>query len=357
MTADAVGGVWTFALELARGLADQGVETLLAVLGPAPDAAQRRAAFAVPGLRLALTGLPLEWQDRAGPFDAGARRRLLALERAFRPDIVHASGFREAAAGFAAPVLLTAHSCVRTWWRACRGGDPPPEWDFLRGRRAPGPGGGRRARRPHRRVPFRLRRRLGPAAAGARRAERARPAAPAPRPAPARGPGRRAPVGRGERDRDPRRRRPSAALAGRGRGRGGRRPSRRGSAPPRPAGAGGPARPHGGGGDLRAPARYEPFGLGILEAATQGCALVLGDLPSLVELWKGAARFVAAGRAGGAAGGAPGADRRHERPRAPGGRRPRAGRPLHPGADDRGLSRPLRRPPRRPARGPEACGA
>jgi glycosyltransferase involved in cell wall biosynthesis len=41
-----------------------------------------------------------------------------------------------------------------------------------------------------------------------------------------------------------------------------------------------------------APARYEPFGLAILEAARDGCALVLGDIPSLRELWEGAAVFV-----------------------------------------------------------------
>jgi glycosyltransferase involved in cell wall biosynthesis len=41
-----------------------------------------------------------------------------------------------------------------------------------------------------------------------------------------------------------------------------------------------------------APARYEPFGLGILEAAASGCALVLGDIPSLRENWGGAALFV-----------------------------------------------------------------
>jgi glycosyltransferase involved in cell wall biosynthesis len=40
------------------------------------------------------------------------------------------------------------------------------------------------------------------------------------------------------------------------------------------------------------PARYEPFGLSILEAAVSGCALVLGDIPSLRELWDGAALFV-----------------------------------------------------------------
>lgn len=41
-----------------------------------------------------------------------------------------------------------------------------------------------------------------------------------------------------------------------------------------------------------APAVYEPFGLGILEAARDGCALILGDIPSLRELWEDAAIFV-----------------------------------------------------------------
>jgi glycosyltransferase involved in cell wall biosynthesis len=40
------------------------------------------------------------------------------------------------------------------------------------------------------------------------------------------------------------------------------------------------------------PARYEPFGLSVLEAAMSGCALVLGDIPSLRENWTNAAIFV-----------------------------------------------------------------
>jgi glycosyltransferase involved in cell wall biosynthesis len=40
------------------------------------------------------------------------------------------------------------------------------------------------------------------------------------------------------------------------------------------------------------PARYEPFGLSILEAALCGCALVLGDIPSLREIWGDAAQYV-----------------------------------------------------------------
>jgi glycosyltransferase involved in cell wall biosynthesis len=41
-----------------------------------------------------------------------------------------------------------------------------------------------------------------------------------------------------------------------------------------------------------APARYEPFGLAPLEAAAAGCALVLGDIGSLREVWEDAALFV-----------------------------------------------------------------
>jgi glycosyltransferase involved in cell wall biosynthesis len=41
------------------------------------------------------------------------------------------------------------------------------------------------------------------------------------------------------------------------------------------------------------PARYEPFGLSVLEAALGGCALVLGDIPSLREVWGDDALFVA----------------------------------------------------------------
>ena len=40
------------------------------------------------------------------------------------------------------------------------------------------------------------------------------------------------------------------------------------------------------------PALYEPFGLSVLEAARAGCCLILSDIPSLRELWDGAAIFV-----------------------------------------------------------------
>ena len=46
-------------------------------------------------------------------------------------------------------------------------------------------------------------------------------------------------------------------------------------------------------------ARYEPFGLSVLEAAQAGCALVLSDIPTFRELWDGAALFAPPGDAPG----------------------------------------------------------
>ena len=39
-------------------------------------------------------------------------------------------------------------------------------------------------------------------------------------------------------------------------------------------------------------ARYEPFGLAVLEAALAGCPLVLADIPTFRELWEEVALFV-----------------------------------------------------------------
>ncbi len=42
MTADAVGGVWRYSLDLIDGLAKHGVSVLLASMGPRPSEDQKR---------------------------------------------------------------------------------------------------------------------------------------------------------------------------------------------------------------------------------------------------------------------------------------------------------------------------
>src|SRR5690606_31971485 len=93
MTADAVGGVWTYAVELANVLARRGVTTALAVMGPPPSAGQRAAAAQVPGLTLLHAPYRLEWSAGCEvDLDASADW-LLGLESRFAADLVHVNGF------------------------------------------------------------------------------------------------------------------------------------------------------------------------------------------------------------------------------------------------------------------------
>ena len=57
LAADTAGSDWSYSLDLARGLSRLGVETILALLGPSPSAAQRVAAASVPMLEMVETGL------------------------------------------------------------------------------------------------------------------------------------------------------------------------------------------------------------------------------------------------------------------------------------------------------------
>ncbi|MFT8244348.1 glycosyltransferase family 4 protein [Roseomonas sp. BN140053] len=129
MTADAVGGVWPYALDLARGLAAEGVRTTLAVLGPTPAADQLAEAAAVPGLSTLHTDLPLDWLAADADTVERTGEALAELVRADGADLLHLnSPAHAAAARFPVPVVGVAHSCVATWWDAVKSG-PLPE-DF-----------------------------------------------------------------------------------------------------------------------------------------------------------------------------------------------------------------------------------
>jgi glycosyltransferase involved in cell wall biosynthesis len=124
VTCDAVGGVWTYATNLARCLAQPGHRVHLVTLGPSPTVEQRDAVAEVAGVTLETTELPLEWMDPAGLHIAATSRELRRIEHSFNPNVIHLNGFREALSGWSAPTLVVAHSCVQSWWRACRGEAP-----------------------------------------------------------------------------------------------------------------------------------------------------------------------------------------------------------------------------------------
>jgi glycosyltransferase involved in cell wall biosynthesis len=302
MTADAVGGVWTYALDLVEALAATGMRTVLAVTGPVL-AEDRRRADAVPGLTLECGPFPLEWMPQPEAELQRANAWLLGLAARHRPELVHLNGYAPALLSWEAPTVLAAHSCLASWWRAVEGGDPPAEW-------APHIDRVARALRCADRVvaPSHAMARMMASVYGdtAERIEVIR------------------------NGRDPRALSHTVAkeafvlAAGRlwDRGKGIDVLDAAARDLDCPVYAAGPLKgPEGSVADIArihclgplregelagwmaragvfcAPARYEPFGLTVLEAALSGAALVLSDIASFRELWEGAAVFVPVGDA------------------------------------------------------------
>ncbi len=290
MTADAVGGVWTYALELARNLNRFDVEVHLAVLGPPPDRAQLRAAEAAGVASIDQHNGSLEWMEE--PWDEVAAAGRWLLERCARvaPDVVHLNSFAHGSLQWPVPVVVVGHSCVLSWWETVKGEAAPQVWERYRGEVTSGLHGAQAVVAPSQWMLAQLQRLYGlrggsvihngldpePGEARARQNvvvssgrlwDQAKNVAAVLEVAPALSwpvviaGGHVAPqVGNVE---------AVGVLS-------------RGELLARLATAG----------LFVLPARYEPFGLGPLEAAQAGCPLVLGDIPSLRELWEGAAHFV-----------------------------------------------------------------
>jgi len=127
MTADAVGGVWSYALDLATELGKKDVATVLAVMGPI-SAQHREQAAAIPSLTLEAASFKLEWMAGAQADLEGAGAWLLDLARIHQPDLIHLNSYAPALLPWEAPTVLVAHSCLATWWRSVHGSAPGPEW-------------------------------------------------------------------------------------------------------------------------------------------------------------------------------------------------------------------------------------
>jgi len=281
-TADAVGGVWTYVLELADALEPLGIELHAATMGAPPDERQRAEAARSALSDLHVSSFALEWEDDPWRDVDAAGDWLLELEAELRPDVVQVNGYAHAPLDWAAPAVVVAHSDVVSWWRAVEGGPPPRRLDEYRRRVARGLEAADAVCAPTRAVLDDLRESFGfeggivvpngrrasgvrglkkPLVAGLGRFwDEAKNVAALERvadriawPVELAGPGTR----RGRVDADE-----AEALLARAT-------------------------------IFAAPARYEPFGLTVLEAAHAGCALVLGDIPSLREVWGEAARYVA----------------------------------------------------------------
>lgn len=127
MTLDAVGGVWRYALDLASSLRTRGFVFVFAGFGPQPSPEQRDEAERLG--RLVWLDAPLDWMvaderllDNIAPCLAG-------LVESEDIDLVHLNLPSQAAGlRLPVPVLAVSHSCVVTWFAAVRGTSVPAEW-------------------------------------------------------------------------------------------------------------------------------------------------------------------------------------------------------------------------------------
>lgn len=303
MTCDAVGGVWTYVLDLAAGLSALGIDCVLAVLGPEPRAEQCAAAEAVPGLVVERIDRPLDWTAADRSEVEAAQAAIEAAIRRHGPDVVQVNS-AALAAGLEglAPLVVACHSCVATWWEAVKGGPLPHDFQWRKAMAAEGLAAADAV--------------VAPSAAFARMTASVygledRPIT----------------VHNGRRTANPRKTRPRLApgfvfTAGRlwDDGKDAATLDRAAALIEGPVvAAGALAGPNGtkvrfanlrcigqvpdamiagwlsGAPVFVSMARYEPFGLVVLEAAQAGCPLILGDTPVFRELWDGAAAFVPCG--------------------------------------------------------------
>lgn len=301
MTADAVGGVWTYAVDLARGLADHGVSTTLAVLGPAPSLDQRATAGAILGLDLIETRLPLDWTAESPESLTRAGRVIADLARRLEVDLVHLNSPALAAeASFSQPLVAGCHSCVATWWAAVRGTTLPADFTWRTDLVARGYAVADALIAPSHAFAAATAKAYGIAAPTIVHNGRARPDDGAAVMLPEIDVRAVFTAGRlwdeGKNlallDRAAAKLDVPVRAAGTSRGPNGAairldHVEELGRLTPDCVAAQLAGRPI-----LCSPARYEPFGLAVLEAADTGCALVLSDIPSFRELWQDAAVFV-----------------------------------------------------------------
>lgn len=298
MTADTVGSVFTYAVELARALGAQGVEVALCTMGAPLTPEQHVALDALPRVRVHESPFKLLWMSDPGSDLEEAGAWLLEVAAEERPDVVHLNDYGHGALAWPAPVLLAAHADMCSWFAHVRGEAAPSAWDRYRQSVRTALDRAQAVVVPTRAVLDDLVRHYGPVAnahvvPNGRDADRFAPAVTK----------EPAVLGAGRVWADaqgveflvrvaPRLSWP-VRIAGPS-----ARPAADGAAVFENVAMLGPLGPAAVTDEMaRAaiyalPVRYEPFGLSALEAGLAGCALVLGDVVSLREVWGDAALYV-----------------------------------------------------------------
>src|ERR1051325_11500557 len=129
VTADTLGGVWTYTRELVTGLVRRGDKVTLVSFGDIPTAAQTRWMDALANLDYRPTAFKLEWMmDSEADMEASSKYLQAVIEES-RPDLLHFSQFYYGVIRCDVPRVVVAHSDVVSWWMSVHHQSPPEtEW-------------------------------------------------------------------------------------------------------------------------------------------------------------------------------------------------------------------------------------
>lgn len=124
ITTDTIGGVWTFTQELTQQLIARGWAICLVSLGGRPTAAQsawceEMSTAYGSSFHYDALDVPLEWMPQNERAWAAAAPWLMEKAEVFGAEIVHANQFCFGALPLPIPIVVTAHSDVLSWARAC----------------------------------------------------------------------------------------------------------------------------------------------------------------------------------------------------------------------------------------------
>jgi len=128
MTADTIGGVWTYALELSEALKPFGIEICMATMGAPLTFQQKKAVKEKDNIKLFESSYKLEWMEDPWQEVEEAGRWLLDLEEMLQPDIIHLNNYSHGSLPFQAPKLVVGHSCVYSWYDAVKYHAPHEAW-------------------------------------------------------------------------------------------------------------------------------------------------------------------------------------------------------------------------------------
>ena len=124
MTADTLGGVWTYARELATSLVHRGIRVTLISFGEIPTLEQVQWMEGLDNLDFRPTGFKLEWMHESDDDLATSAEYLRMVIAEVQPDLLHFNQFYYGSMETAQPKVVVAHSDVVSWWKAVHRREP-----------------------------------------------------------------------------------------------------------------------------------------------------------------------------------------------------------------------------------------